>query len=443
MKISVIGLGKLGLCTACSFAAAGHKVVGLDVNEAHVAELAAGRTPIRETGLEELHAMAGANLKPTTDYGEAVANSEASLIIVPTPSLDDGGFDNSFVIAALEAMAPHIRAKESFHIVNVVSTVMPGSCDTVFRPLLEELTGKRCGEDFGLVYNPEFIALGSVIANFHNPDLVLIGASDQRSARIVKSLYESMVENEPRYALMSLINAEITKLSLNCFVTMKISFANELAAICERVPGADVDAVTDALGADERIGGKCLKAGLGFGGPCFPRDNLAFQRFATQAGREARLGPQVVAVNDEVVERLLRAVSKQVNKGGTVALFGLSYKPGTHITEESHAATLAGRLLAEGYVVRAHDPLARDEELIGAGAVFCEDAYDCARGADAALFLTDWPEYRELDLDRLEDLLAQGSLVLGAWRNFNGRESGKVRYAALGRYGGEYAAIAC
>ena len=264
MNISVIGLGKLGLCTAACFASKGHQVIGVDTNQKILDKLRLKQCPIDEPGLEDLLEMAWANLTLTDSASEALSNSEIVFIIVPTPSQSDGKFTNKFIMNALRPLAIALKEKDRFHVIAVVSTVMPGSCESWFKPLLENITGKVCGVDFGLIYNPEFIALGSVIRDFFNPDIVLIGASDKRSGAMVRELYLTTCESLPDIKVTSFVNAEITKLSLNCFVTMKISFANELASICEKVTGADIDTITDALGSDTRIGSKYLKGGLGF-----------------------------------------------------------------------------------------------------------------------------------------------------------------------------------
>lgn len=434
MKLSFIGLGKLGLCSAACFAAKGHQVIGMDSNPAHIAKLLDGQCPIAEPGLPERLAQAQPNLRWTTDAAEAIQASDITLIIVPTPSTASGAFTNDFIQQVLEAIAPALRAKTAYHIVDIVSTVMPGSCDQAFRPQLERLTGKCCGTDFGLVYNPEFIALGSVIRDFTHPDLILIGASDARSSQSIRQLYASMVETAPAYAEMSLLNAELTKLSLNCFVTMKIAFANELAALCERMPGADVDTLTTALGADTRIGAKYLKGGLGFGGPCFPRDHLAFQCCAAERDFPLQLSPAVVSVNRSVPERLVAAIKAELPTGATLALFGLSYKAGTHIIEESQAAELAEQLLAQGYSVRMHDPQALPELLprFKDRAIFCDDPYEAARHAKALIFLTDWPEYRALDLARLERDADPEPLLYDSWRCFKERTFTRLQYRPLG-----------
>ena len=434
MNISVIGLGKLGLSTATCFASKGHKVIGVDNNQNIIEQLSLEQCPVVETGLEKLLAKSWGNLTITDSTKEAINNSEITLIIVPTPSRSDGTFSNKYIKKVLGDLALPLKKKEGFHVIDVVSTVMPGSCESLFKPLLEKRTGKKCGVDFGLVYNPEFIALGSVIKDFLNPDMVLIGASDRRSGDMVKELYASTCESHPDIRMMTLINAEITKLSLNCFVTMKISFANELASICEKLPGADIDRITDTLGSDMRIGNKCLKAGLGFGGPCFPRDNTAFQALAQAVGSEAKLGGQVIAINNAVVDRLFDIISRQVEKKERVALLGLAYKPGTHIVEESHSIKLAERLVNAGYLVAVNDPmaLAGGKGELGGNISYYEDAYSCVTEAKAIVLLTSWPIYENLDWCRVGDLAKDDAVLVDSWRVVKESDSDGFQYFALG-----------
>lgn len=305
MKIAVIGLGKLGLPTACVFATTNlvvgcqHKVVGIDTNKHFVDEINAGRCPVDEPGLEPLLEKARANTTFSTRFEDIGDDCEIYFLVVPTPSDKDDTFANDFVIDALEKLAPLLVEQQGrgfYPIVVCVSTVMPGTCKEVFIPFLEEATEGVCGVDFGFCYNPEFIALGSVVADFKNPDMVLIGESDERAGEKVAAVYEQVLdcdrrrhdcllarlrverkscgcgkhEGNPwaRIQRMSLISAEITKLSLNCSLTWKISIGNFLGLLCEQFPGADVDKVTDAIGMDSRIGPKLLKPGMGFGGPC-------------------------------------------------------------------------------------------------------------------------------------------------------------------------------
>ncbi|MDR1776744.1 MAG: nucleotide sugar dehydrogenase [Desulfovibrio sp.] len=434
MRISFIGLGKLGLCSAACFAAKGHSVIGVDSNPAVLETLRARRSPIEENGLEDLLARAWDNLSCEEDAADAVSRTDVTMIIVPTPSLEDGSFATGYVETVLRQIAPVLTVKRGFHVVDVVSTVMPGACEQTFIPLLERLTGKTRGRDFGFVYNPEFIALGSVIRDFLHPDIVLIGATDERSGNIVREVYASTVESEPRYAMMSLINAEIAKLSLNCFVTMKISFANELAALCEKIPGADVDAVSDALGADSRVGRKYLKGGLGFGGPCFPRDNLAFQAAGRIFGYKPLLSPQVVAVNRAVPERIFAHILSSIPANAPVALLGLSYKRDTHIVEESQAVMLAEKLLSEGFTVRLYDPRALEavRKRLGESAVYCSSPYEAAEGAACIALLADDPEFAAFDWPRFERAAMPGALLFDAWRVLRGRDIGNFTYLPLG-----------
>lgn len=433
MDISVVGLGKLGLCTAACLAASGHTVVGYDNNEEHRVRLKSGGL-IEETGLKELMPSARKNLRFVDSYQEAAAGSEIVMLIVPTPSLADGRFSNDSVVAAIEGLAPALKSRSGFFIVDIVSTVMPGACEALFKPLLEKLTGKRCGRDFGLVYNPEFIALGSVIQNFLYPDLVLIGASDPRSAADMTRVYRQTCKSSPVISTMSLINAEITKLSLNCYVTMKISFANRLAAICEGVPGADIDVITGAMGADSRIGHQGLKGGIGFGGPCFPRDNVAFQAFADDVSCDAILSKAVVAVNDEIPNRLVGTISRHCAPGARIALLGLAYKPGTHIIENSHSIVLAGRLSGAGYRVTVHDPkaLGSARTELGAAVQYAHDPYQCVAGCSAVVLLTDWPEYRDIDWCRISDQMQPAALLIDSWRVARGKAPGSFIYRPVG-----------
>lgn len=434
MELSVVGLGKLGLCTAAYFASKGHKVIGVEKNEYFVSELGRKHCPIKETGLVELLARAWDNFEATINLADAVLHSDVTLIIVPTPSEPDGRFSNEYVEAVLRGIGPVLASKDNFHVVDVVSTVMPGSCEKFFKPLLEELSGKIYGKDFGLVYNPEFIALGSIIRDFSRPDMVLIGASDEKSAGMVKELYVSSCENQPHIATMSLLNAEITKLSLNCFLTTKISFANELANICERIPGADVDEITEAIGTDSRIGAKYLRAGLGFGGTCFPRDNLAFQAFTKEVGYEAKLSKATVAINDAMVDKLFEIIETEVTERKHIALLGLSYKPNTHITEESQSIMLAQKLIDAGYVVTVYDQAALDnaKDVLGDKVRYCNDPYECVDGSDAIVLLTNWPEYSQLDWKRIVSLVKDKALLLDSWRVLKDVNLNGLCYAGLG-----------
>ena len=280
MKLAVVGLGKLGLPLAAIFASKGHHVTGIDYNEKIVESVNQKKAPFHEPGLQELLDNHGANLSVTTDYELAIAESEASFIIVPTPSAENGLFTNHYVLQAIQKIGQSLQKKEGYHLVVITSTVMPGSTTGEIQEALESSSGKKVGNELGICYNPEFIALGSVVRDMLFPDMVLIGESDKKAGDMLQNIYEGFCENQPPVQRMNCINAELTKLSLNTFVTTKISYANMLAGVCESLPDSDVDVVTQAIGLDSRIGRKYLKAAVAFGGPCFPRDNVAFRAMA-------------------------------------------------------------------------------------------------------------------------------------------------------------------
>ncbi|MBZ5580696.1 MAG: nucleotide sugar dehydrogenase [Acidobacteriia bacterium] len=417
MKLAVVGLGKLGGPMAAVMAHKGHAVIGVDVNPAYVTALQQGRAPVTETGLEEMVAANRARLSATLDCEQAVLESDVTFIIVPTPSGDDGMFSLRYVLSAAEKIGGALRKTKEWRLIALCSTVMPGSTGSRLLPALEAHSGKKCGADFGLCYNPEFIALGSVIRDMLNPDMILIGESDERSGALLESLYRGVCESNPRIQRMNFVNAELTKISVNTFVTTKISYANMLAQICETLPGADVDVVTGALGCDSRIGRKYLKGALGYGGPCFPRDNIAFSAMARKNGVPAVLAEATDRVNRRQIPRVAEAILSRLPQGGTAGILGLSYKPDTDVVEESQGLAIARRLAAAGARVAVYDPAAMDnaKPLLAGNVVFAASASECARQADVLAITTPWEEFRRVgaaDLERPEGRVA----VVDCWR---------------------------
>jgi UDPglucose 6-dehydrogenase len=397
MRLSIIGLGKLGAPMAAVMVHKGHTVIGVDVNPAYVAAIQEGRAPVNEPHLAAMIQTHRERLSATEDCQAAVLATDVTFIMVPTPSEADGGFSMKYVLSAAEKIGAALRSKPDWHLVVLSSTVMPGSTGGELLPALEAHSGKKCGRDFGLCYNPEFIALGSVIRDMLNPDMILIGESDLRSGELLEKLYKDVCDSNPRIQRMNYVNAELTKLSVNTFVTTKISYANMLAQVCERLPGADADVVTSAIGCDSRIGQKYLKGALGYGGPCFPRDNVAFSALARAAGAPALLAEATDQLNKRQVPRLAEIIRARLPKGGTVGILGLSYKPHTEVTEESQGLELAKFLSSTGVSVVVYDPAAMDnarKEL--RDATYAASAADCARQADVLVITTGWPEFRNL-----------------------------------------------
>jgi UDPglucose 6-dehydrogenase len=433
MKVSVIGLGKLGACMAAAMASRGLEVVGVDTVNSVVETVNAGRSPVTEVGLEDVIAANRERLKATTDIEAAVAETDITFIIVPTPSEPNGSFSLRFAAQAAEGIGRALAKKSSYHLVVLSSTVMPGASDAQIIPVLEAESGKRLGRDFGFCYSPEFIALGSVIRDFLNPDFVLIGESDSRSGAVLESLYAEILLKPAPIARMSCANAELSKIAVNTYVTMKISFANTIAEMCQRLPGGDVDAVTAALGLDSRIGSRYLTGAVGYGGPCFPRDNLALSQFARSVGVEPLLAESTDAVNRRRSNELIELVSGEIGPDATVAVLGLSYKPGTDVVDESQGIALARILAGRGNRVLVHDPLAleRARNELGSSVDYCASVESALADASAAVIVN--PEKSYAGLGQLLSKRSRPLVVLDCWRILKDRPANaNVRYRAVG-----------
>ena len=417
MKISVIGLGKLGAPLAAVFASKGFDVIGVDMNTAAVDAINAGRAPVDEPRLQELIDTNRQRLRATPHVGEAISASDVTFVIVPTPSDTTGRFSNAAVLRAMEDVGVALRRKSGYHVVVVTSTVMPGSTGTEIRKALERHAGRGVGETLGLCYNPEFIALGSVVRDMLQPDMILIGESDAKAGDVLEDIYRQSCDNQPAIRRMNFVNAELTKIAVNTFVTTKISYANMLADICDRLPGANVDVVTQAVGSDSRIGTKYLKGATGYGGPCFPRDNAAFGVLARSLGARAELAEATDTLNRYQVERVMGAVEARLTHSGCVGVLGLSYKPDTAVVEESQGLALVERLLDLGRRVIAYDPkaLAAAQRAVRRPFDVAASAADCVRAASLVVIMTPWPEFRDIPAEAFSR--ASGRLtVIDCWR---------------------------
>ena len=432
---SIIGLGKLGASMAAAIASRGYKVVGVDINQRAVDLINAGRAPVQETRLEETIAAHRERLRATCSHKDAILNSDVSFVIVPTPSDGRGAFSLQYAKWAFQEIGRALGEKESYHNVVLTSTVLPGSTRYGLLPVLERESGKSCGKDFGLCYSPEFIALGSVIHDFLNPDFTLIGEIDERAGSLLEKCYTEITENSPPCRRMSLENAELAKIALNTFVTTKITYANMLAEMCSQMPGGDVDVVSNALGLDTRIGRKYLTGGLGYGGPCFPRDNVALAYFARAMGYEASLAETTDRLNRSSAGKLAQFLCSIIQPRATVAVLGLAYKPYSHVVEESQGIYLAHELAASGFRVVGYDPLAKEmarHELTDK-AVVLEDLNACLQQADAVVIATPDPEFRTLQPADFPDRNPQ-VIVYDCWRILREKleSASHVRYIALG-----------
>ena len=440
MKLSVIGLGKLGVCSSACFAYKGFTVLGVDINKNFVDAINQGKAPLDEPKLQELITATEGRLRATQDYDEAIRESDITFLIVPTPSRQDGHFSDEYLQDALNHLSLSLqKSNKKYHLFVITSTVSPGTTDENLIPLIESVSGKKLNKDFGVCYNPEFIALGSVINDFLNPDFVLIGESDDSAGRQLAEIYNIVCENKPYIARMSIMSAEITKISLNAYVTMKISFANTLANICEEIPGTDIDAITQALGSDKRISPYFLKGGLSYGGPCFPRDNRAFAAFAKKYGVSAPLATATDAVNQFQIQHLAKRLLQLMPEGDdkkTVAILGLSYKPNTPVIEESPGVTIAEELLDQHKEIEiiVYDPLAMDNVRthFGEKVAYASSVKECFSRASVCIIATQAEEFKSID----EGYIAHNpTMIIDCWRLFDSSRfsNKKVRYISLGR----------
>jgi UDPglucose 6-dehydrogenase len=401
-RISVVGLGKLGAPLAAVLANSGFDIIGVDANAKFVADVQAGRAPVAEPGLQELLTSSRKPVHATADIDAAVSATDVTFIVVPTPSQPDGSFTNSYVLAAISDIGSSLRRKNGYHLVVVSSTVMPGSTGGPIREALEATSGRRLGDRLGLCYNPEFIALGSVIRDMVNPDFILIGESDARAGDMLEAIYRVSCDNQPPVQRMRFVDAEIAKISVNAFVTAKISFANMISELCDRMPGADASVVTAALARDSRIGGKYLVPATAFGGPCFPRDNAAFAAFARRLEAQAEIPEAIDSINRRQAWRITCLVRDLIGEG-TVGILGMSYKPNTGVVEKSVSIEIAANLADAGCRVLMFDPagLGAAAAVLGAKAQPVASAQECAEKSDLLIIATPWSEFRSLPLAAL------------------------------------------
>ncbi|MDR1904360.1 MAG: nucleotide sugar dehydrogenase [Treponema sp.] len=375
--ISIVGLGKLGLCLAAIYAYKGKTVIGVDLLPNMIDNINLGRSPIVEPDLAGMISkVGGKKLLATLEHNRAIAESDITIVITATPSMPDGSFSNDHVEDALTKLSLSLKnSTKPYHLFVISSTVIPGSIEGSFIPLIERHSGRKLSQGFGICYDPDFVALGSVIKDFMNPEVVIIGESSSKDGKLLEILHVSICDNSPQICHMSLSSAEIAKVSLNAYITLKISFANLIGNICDKIQGANPDDITGAIGLDKRISPYYFKAGLSYGGTCFPRDTWALNAVLKRHNIPLALMQACQAINayqdKSLIDKVINLV-KQVN-AKTIGILGLAFKPGTPVVTESPAIKLIKALHKEDLQIVAYDPLAQENTY----AVF-EDRIDYA-----------------------------------------------------------------
>jgi UDPglucose 6-dehydrogenase len=410
MKICMIGAGYVGLVSAACFSDFGWTVTCVDNDAARLANLKSGQSPIYEPGLEDLmdrNVKAG-RLVFTDQLGPAVADADVVFLAVGTPMRrGDGYADLSYVFAAVEEAAPHLKG---FTVITTKSTVPVGTS----REIERRLKAKCPDLDIAVCSNPEFLREGSAIQDFTHPDRVLVGTDDPRAQEVMERLYKPLALRGSPVMFVERESAELAKYAANAFLALKISFINEIADVCEAV-GADVQEVASAIGKDRRIGDKFLHPGPGYGGSCFPKDVSALIRTAREAKSPVSIIEQVERVNHE--RKLAMAVRIEVAAGGsvrdkTVAVLGVTFKPNTDDMRDAPSLVIIPMLQERGATVRACDPQGRRQaEPLLPGVTWCESANDAAKGADILVVLTEWNEYRALDLQTIKSQMAGNTII--------------------------------
>ena len=431
MRMTVVGTGYVGLVVGACLAETGNEVTCVDVDEGKIGSLRQGRLPIYEPGLDELVRRNAAKRRLTfdTSLAPAARDSEVVFIAVGTPSDEDGSADVQHVLRAARDIG---RAMAGYTVVALKSTVPVGTAGRV-----EEAMGGETSDPFSVVSNPEFLKQGSAVDDFLKPDRVVIGASDERAARLMASIYKPFTRTGAPIEIMDRASAELSKYAANAMLAARVSFMNEVANVCDAV-GANVDHVRRVVASDRRIGPSFLFPGIGYGGSCFPKDVKALGRLARDAGYRFRILEAVEAVNAAQKHRLVdKMVDAMGSLGGRrIAVWGLSFKPRTDDMREAPSITVIEALLAAGAEVAAYDPQANGSarRIFGSRIGLASDGYEVLKGADALAILTEWNEFREPDFARMREAMRDAAIFDG--RNlFDPAEMRGLgfRYHSIGR----------
>lgn len=410
MRVVMVGTGYVGLVSGVCFADFGHDVICVDKDPQKIETLNAGGIPIYEPGLEALVAknVKATRLSFTTDLKAAMSGADAVFIAVGTPSRrGDGYADLSYVYAATEEIAEHM---DGFTVVVTKSTVPVGTGDEVEKILKKH----HKAESFAVVSNPEFLREGAAITDFKRPDRVVVGTENEQAKKVMRALYRPLYINETPILFTSRRTSELIKYAANSFLATKITFINEMADLCEAV-GANVQEVAKGIGLDKRIGSKFLHAGPGYGGSCFPKDTLALTRTAEEANVALSIVSSVVDANEARKRRMANKVIDALGgdlTGKTIAVLGLAFKPNTDDMRDAPSLTIIPRLQDKGATIRAYDPEAMAEaKALLKGVTYADGPYPCLEGADALVIITEWDEFRALNMTRVKSALAAPNVI--------------------------------
>jgi UDPglucose 6-dehydrogenase len=439
-KISIIGVGYVGLCTAVGFASKGYTVISSDVDANKVAKIREGIPPFHEPNLLEMlkQTIQSGHLKCLANQTKnAVLETDITYIAVGTPSKPDGSIDLKFIEEVSHDIGKALSQKSSYHVVVVKSTVVPGTSQNTVKPNLEEQSKKRCGKDFGLCMNPEFLRQGSAFQDTFNADRVVVGSFDKKSGDFIEALYREFYHPKtPPIIRTSLATAELIKYASNAMLATKISFINTIANICEKIPGADVKIVATAMGLDKRIGPLFLDAGLGYGGSCFPKDVKALIVCSKAFGYNPELLESVENLNRTQPLKAVEFCKKELGKlkGKNIAILGLAFKPDTDDMREARVIPIIELLLKEGAKVIAYDPVAMNmaKTIFQNKIRYAPSAISCIKNADAAILVSEWEEFKKITPEDFNKNMKQPVIVDGRRLYDPESYSKKLKFTAIG-----------
>lgn len=439
LRLSIFGLGYVGLCTAVCFAHKGFRVIGVDVDPKRVKMIQHKKTPIHEPGLEDLleKSIDSQKLSCTQDCGEAIENSDISIIAVGTPTQRGGSHDLGYLRSAAIDIGKALRTKKAHHLVVVKSTVLPGTTENTVKPLIEENAEKKCGITFGICYNPEFLREGSAVEDIFNSDRIVIGEMESRSGDILEELYRRFYGTQlPPIIRTKLATAELIKHANNAFLATKLSFINTMANLCQAIPETDVTIVAKAIGLDRRINPLFLEAGLGYGGSCLPKDVRALTSFSERLGIKPILLGAVQDVNRMQPYKVIELAQKLLDdlKGKRIGILGLAFKPNTDDVRDAVSIEVIRAFLDKKAHVAVYDPMAaaNAKQVLGNKVEYKQSALECVDGADCCVIATAWPEFKALSWRDFAKHM-RTPVVIDGRRIYDAEEFGrKLKFAAIG-----------
>lgn len=437
-RVSIVGTGYVGLCTAVGFASKGYNVITSTHNHKKADKINCGIPPFFEPDLRQMleESVKNKKLKCVTNRRDAIENTDITFIAVGTPSQPDGSIDLQYIRESSREIGEALKEKIAYHLIAVKSTVVPGTTENVVKPILEESSRKQCGIDFGLCMSPEFLRQGVAIFDTLNPDRIVIGEYDAKSGDMLEDLSKIFYSrNTPPIIRTGISTAELIKYTNNAFLATKISFINTIANLCQKIPNSDILAIAKAIGLDKRINPQFLNAGIGYGGSCFPKDVKALIAYSKSIGYDPKLLNAVEEINNDQPKQVIALAKKHLGnlQDKRIAILGLSFKPNTSDMREARSIPIINQLLNEGAQVVAYDPVAipNAKSLLRKEITYASSPIECLKDTNCAILVTEWDEFKKLTPEDFQSM--RQPILIDSRRIFNPEDfTGKVKLEGIG-----------